>query len=595
MLYFIKFLKKKHIFYFFLYLILSILISSISFFSFFFYYSPLDFFKKKYETESKKIYIFSNKNEILLNQFFDNKDNIYFNEIPSHVINAFISKEDSSFFKHRGISIHGIIRATIKNILSGKFLSGAGASTITQQTIKLFNGNLKKTVQRKLYDQIMALIIESRCSKEEIFQEYMRIIYFGCGIFGITNASKKFWNKKPYELTIEEGATLAGIIQRPEYYNPFKNYDLCIKQRNFVLKRMLIEKHISKIQYETLIKKPLILNPSNEYKDNQNILISIFDKIDLKKLKNFNTDIYIYTTIDKDIQKKTSQIFHKNINTILKRCNFIDGAITVIDIKNGEVLAIIQGYSPKTNGICRATNLWRQVGSTIKPLIYYYAYMNGDDENTYYEDTPLEESFYWHPLNFTKKFSGQKTTADALFESNNIVPIKILLKHGLKNFNELVNKTKCFKSENIYLSAALGCINSNTFNLSAYAASFSNNGKIYKPFFIKKIKNDFGGIIYKDQSEEILNLENEKIEKVKKTMLKIGEKLKIINNIKYSKPIYAKTGTSNETRISLFIGSNDKYAVAVYLGADDYTALNKFNISSDRDASRIGLEILSNI
>ena len=177
--------------------------------------------------------------DVNLNVFAEEVNGVNITEIekiPSHTINAFIAIEDKRFFSHKGVDYKGLFRALINNFKSMSFKEGA--STISQQLIKNTHLSSDKTLNRKLAEIRLATILEKKYSKTDILEKYLNTIYFGENCYGITNASKRYFDKLPSELSINESAMLAGIIKAPSNYSPFANLDKCIKRKNVVLKEM---------------------------------------------------------------------------------------------------------------------------------------------------------------------------------------------------------------------------------------------------------------------------------------------------------------------------------------------------------------------
>lgn len=185
----------------------------------------------------------------------ERRDVIAYNRMPWHLIEAFLSAEDWHFFEHFGISWKGIIRSLAVNLYHGKRMQGA--STITQQLVKLLYFDLEKTFSRKLKEQLYALIIEQRFSKQRILEVYLNKVYFGCGIYGVQAAAYAFWGKSAACLTIDEAATLAGIIRLPSYYCPLLHRSASEQRRDVVIQLMRNRGVISQQEYDEAIAKRL--------------------------------------------------------------------------------------------------------------------------------------------------------------------------------------------------------------------------------------------------------------------------------------------------------------------------------------------------
>jgi penicillin-binding protein 1A len=581
-----KFFFKKNIIYFFCALFYFAVGSFFATIIFFLYHHKI--YINNNRQKSKTIIIDRFGNEI----YNESNEISTFSSLPNNLIKAFLAAEDKNFFFHRGISIKAIIRSIIINIIRGKYAQGA--STITQQFIKLKNGNFKKTILRKLKDQIEAILIESHYSKEEIFESYLNALYFGYGIYGVACAAKEFWNKSYKDLSLSESAILAGIIQLPEKFNPFKNLDLCIKKRNLILKRMLSAGFIDQKEYEGAINEPVYLRPPYSLNDEKHIFVSLNHFLSLYKEGLLNEKYYINTTFDRNIEQLALTIFKRVVDPLKVSCKNLEGALTIIDLKTGEVVAFINGSSSISNK-ARAYEEFRQIGSTIKPLVFYYAFLNGDNEQSIYYDTPLDDSFMWNPHNYNDVYRGPLTIEEALIESNNIIPIRVLIKYGAENLNKILEESKLFKKNYPYLSLALGCVESNTLNMAALMGVFQRGGILNYPYYVKRVMTESGSILYKNRSETNKLLNSEYSDKIKNILEKTAYNICFKLNRPYFDGLIGKTGTTNGFKSCWFSGATKNYALSIYLGTDNQESLTDKKVRSLWHCAKIGIDILEKL
>jgi membrane peptidoglycan carboxypeptidase len=571
----------KKLFVIFFYLIFPIFFSTILF-----------FFEKSYfslisHKPNISYSIYDSHNNIIKNYY----NIIEYNKIPKNLINAFISIEDTEFFYHYGFSIKSIIRSFLQNIKKGSFVQGG--STITQQYVKLYNGDLKKTYSRKIKELLISIILELCYTKEEIFQSYCNILYFGKNIIGISECARVLFNKNYTDLSLDECAMVAGIVQRPEYYNPIKNKNAAINRKNYVLKVMLREHHITKKEYEEAFLKDTVIFSNNFFNTNKSIYQSI--ECDIKKLNlPLNHEYIISTSIDLEIHTLANKLFNEEILKLKKHYPEIEGSLIISNYRTGKIVSIINGYNLYKN-TNRVFNWYRQIGSIIKPYIMYYALLNGDTINTLYSDTPLESIFKWNPKNNSKKFKGDITIEEALFQSNNIIPIRIISKYGINKFISLLQPF--FKNNiNPFLSLSLGCIECSIFEISTLFNTFLNDGKKQDLSYIEKIIKKSGGIIYENPPKKIdIYFKKSESDSIKNILKKIGNYMKIKNNIPIKSDIYAKTGTTNDAVSCWFVCANETYSIVICLGADDNTKLSQYNIRSTNSAVPLGLNILNEV
>ena len=339
---------------------------------------------------------------------------VFLKEIPLHVQKAFICVEDKRFYKHKGIDYKGLMRATAKNITSLSFKEGA--STISQQLIKNTHLSNEKKLRRKLLELKLSKQLEKNYSKDEILESYLNTIYFGNGCYGISNASKRYFSKKTNELTIEEGAILAGIINAPTKYSPFNDVKKCNERKKTVLNRMYEQNVIDEYDYKKC---------SDNYYEFENVLRNrvSFNEL-LANENNFFLDkhpylskkIYLNTTHDLSIQKTIDDIFDSyEVNA--------EKSIIVLN-SNGEILAF--------NSSCGVQN--RQVGSTLKPLAVYCPAIQEKivDSCSFIKDEPIEINGY-SPKNYNNLYSGEISVKSSLAKSSNVCAVELISMLGANN------------------------------------------------------------------------------------------------------------------------------------------------------------------
>ena len=482
--------------------------------------------------------------------FYDGKGNEIFNQskdleitlyqdIPNDLIDAFVSIEDKRFYSHNGVDYKAILRAFFKNLTSFSFKEGG--STISQQLIKNTHFTGEKTIKRKLSEIKLAKKLEKKFSKEEILEKYLNTIYFGSNCFGISKASKKYFNKEPKELNLSECAILAGIVKSPSNYSPFSDIEKCTRRRNVVLSEMLKEGYITKSDYETAINSKIVVEKDNDL-TNLSYFNSVNEELDylIDKFEININGLKIYTYFDNELQTALDE-GNLNANS--------DYSAIVMD-KNSSVLA----YS-STCG-----ELKRQLGSTIKPILVYAPAidLNEIDECSFILDEKTNFNGY-EPKNFGDKYYGVVTVKEALSKSLNVPCVKILNSIGIENAKKYLSKTNLRLSENdLGLNVSLGVTNDGykLKDLTSVYASFINRGIYNKPNFVSKILDSSGKVLYKRE------LENNRIFE-EDTAFIINDMLKETANTGTAKKlkslnyeVCAKTGTVGNEK-----GNTDVYCV----------------------------------
>jgi len=535
--------------------------------------SPLEI----YDTAKPSIIYDCNNKEISKFEIFK-KEIIQLDNIPKHIINAFILAEDQRFFKHSGLSYSGIARSIIVNIYKGK--KAQGASTITQQLVRLLFFNAQKSFKRKIQEQLFSLVIEKYFSKEQILEKYLNYIYFGAGIYGIEAACKAFWGKSAKDISIAQAATLAAIVPMPSKNCPLYNIERPIARRNFILKKMRDNGVINQQEYEEAINEKLYVL---DYKQD----VALYIKEEIRKFveKKFGKNVLytqglkIYTTIDIEFQKKAENIFNFYLSKFRSEIlNSLNGALLSIDNKTGGIKAMIGGYSFSESKFNRALYAKRQIASLFKPLIYAAAIDKGKNFYDVYIDEPITlelNNNIWQPRNAYKTFLGAMTLAKALSISNNIIAIKLFLEIGAENILKLANKVDIYPNHS-YPSLALGTIDCTLKQVTGMINIFANHGIFVEPFLIKSIKDQWNNKIFKNHNKKRYVINSKIADQVNKVLTFLVERAKAREPFQWSdKQFFGKTGTTNDSRTCWFVGADSQLTTGIYLGDDDNIILGQ--------------------
>jgi len=517
----------------------------------------------------------------------EKRDLVEFDEIPDLVKNAVLATEDVRFFKHNGIDLIRLGGAVISNITDG--FGSQGASTLTQQVVKLSFLSEEKTLKRKAQEAWLALQLERNFSKEDIFEMYVNRVSMGGNVYGIKAAAQTYFNKSLDELTLPEAALIAGLPQRPNAYNPFVNPDLADQRKNTVLSLMhqhgfISEKEMKEAQ-NISIASLIVDKPEDTIKDDSpydSFVDQIIEEVEALGYNAYTDGLEIYTTMDPNAQKRVNDIL--NTNEYIKYPNDeIQAGVILLDTKSGEIRAIGGGRHQKVRrGLNYAIDIKRQPGSTIKPILDYGPAIEYLKYSTYqiFEDKPYHYSDGTPVKNYNNKYAGEVTMRYALQKSLNIPAIQALQAVGLDKSKEFANGLG-IGLEEIYESYAIGGFKTGVSPLQlagAYSA-FGNGGIYNEPYAIKKI-------VLSDGETEI-NLEPKPERAMSDyTAFMITDMLKTVVqsgtgvNAKISGlPIAGKTGTTNYTKEDLkkynlkdgspdawFAGYSTNYTAAVWVG-----------------------------
>ena len=496
-------------------------------------------------------------------------------ELQPSTVYAFISAEDARFFEHEGVDIIRIAGAIVADIKAGSYVQGA--STISQQLIKLSHLTSEKTISRKAEEAALAYEMERQYSKEDILEMYLNYVYFGGGYYGIEAAAEGYFGVHASDLTLDQSAMLAGILKSPSGYAPHINYAASINRRNNILRLMQDYGYITDDEKkQAAAKRPTILHDKNEeysgyYTDAVTKSAAALMGITVDEL--IRGGYSIYSAMDSDIQHYCEEMFK---NGELFPAEDSEAAIVVLEPSTGMVVAMVGGRS-YTGGISfnRATDIRRQPGSVIKPVIAYapaFEYLNYtaadmilDEETTFADYTPS---------NYGNKYYGWVTVREAVTKSLNVPAVKTLSAVGVYRAKDFAKRCGIeFDDKDDSLALALGGF---TYGVSplqiAGAYSCFASGGIYNtPTLIKKITDRNGLTVYeyRQDSRRVMSEANAYI---LTSMLKsvvtegTGHRLNTLDI-----PIAGKTGTvglANGNRDAWMAGYTPEYTAVVWQGYD---------------------------
>ena len=434
-------------------------------------------------------------------------------DISDNLIKATIYSEDKNFYKHNGFDIPRIVKSLFINIKNSDLTQGA--STITQQYARNLFLTFDKTWERKLKEAWYAFKIETNYSKEEILEGYLNTINYGNGILGIENASRYYFNKSAKELNLAEATMLAGIPKSPNNYSPLNDENSAKKRQkqiiNILVKNNVINEKTAKETINTNLtytgkKENLNLKTIMYYEDAvirelQNLKIVSEDSISQEGLK-------IYTALDVNAQS----ILENSINKNMENKDKMQVSSIVMNPNNGEILALAGGKDYSKSQYNRVMQSKRQVGSTMKPILYYAALENGLTASTTFLSKPttfsLENNLTYSPSNFGQIYPNDKITmALAISYSDNIYAIKTHLFLGedtlVKYAKKMGIKSKLESNASLPLGTnELGMIEF----VSAYS-SLANSGSTINGHLIRRVEDGNGDVIYeyKEKKEKVLN------------------------------------------------------------------------------------------
>lgn len=551
------------------------------------HYQWVDLSVLKNEIRSRPSIILDDEGNELARFELDKREFVDFNDIPDVVIKAFVAAEDHAFFNHIGISLKGVIRSALVNLYYRRVVQGA--STITQQVARLMFLSHERTFWRKFKEIFVALQLERQLTKEHIMELYLNNVYFGRGIYGVQAACKRFWNKPVDEIVLHEAAVLAAVAKSARFYSPLNAPLTAQKRRNTVLLSMLKQEMISVHDYHQAKEEVLKIEdhiPGNQMRLYVQEWIRAWAERTWSKDILYTQGLKIQTTINTRMQDSAECSFKAGVVELRKQMGeSLNGGLMCIQTSTGKIKAVVGGLSFKESQFNRAFQAYRQTGSTFKPILYSYLLEKGLDFDQVFVDEPFElvlgNSKTWKPRNWTYAFHGPMTLVKALTTSSNIVAIKALLAVGLRELVPWLEQFGLHHSRALYPSIALGTVEATVEQNVAAFNVFANNGTYVQPYVVSWVKDRWGKKIWEHEEHTYQALSSRITSKMVKALIKQMVLWKVRKKADWIEgDSIGKTGSTNGSATTWFVGATPEYTTAVYVGRDDNKQMGRYVYAS---------------
>ncbi|MCM2254653.1 MAG: PBP1A family penicillin-binding protein [Vicinamibacteria bacterium] len=538
----------------------------------------------------------------LLTALFDEnrekRRRVQFEQLPEHLVQAVLAIEDRRFFSHAGLDPFRIIGAAVRNMRNeGR---PHGGSTITQQLAKNFFLTPEVTLTRKLHEALFAFVLERRATKQEILELYLNEIYLGqvgsFSINGVGEASRLYFDKDIGNVNLVEAALLAGMIQSPNPYNPFRHPERAQKRRNQVLDAMVEAGYLKAEAADVAKKEPVKAERSKARTDAPYYVDLVRSQLGERYANQdlLGGNLEVQTSLDLHLQTLAEQSLARGLENVEKlfkkpRSQPVQGAILVIEPRTGSILALVGGRSYGASQYNRALKAKRQPGSTFKPFVYLAAFeATFDDPSlppvtpaTVVEDTPwvfFYEDKEYIPQNYEDEYLGHVTLRRALAKSLNVATVKVAEMVGYSRVADLWNKrVKVGGDVKPYPALALGSFEVTPLQMASAYTVFANNGLKVDPVTILKVADASGQVVEQYNPPPPRRVVHEESAFLVTHMLRsvVNEgSAAAIRAQGLQGDIAGKTGTTNDMRDAWFIGYTGDLLAVVWVGFDDNTALN---------------------
>jgi penicillin-binding protein 1A len=525
-------------------------------------------------------------------------------KVPPDLVRAILAIEDHRYFDHIGINFLRIAKALAVDIIEGEAVQGG--STITQQLAKMLFLTPEKTVKRKVREAILAFEIEKMYTKEEILALYLNQIYLGNGAYGVAAAAKVYFDKPIEKLNLEECALIAALPKAPGKFDPFRHPELAIERRNLVLSRMLELGWIDENAYkEAVVKTIPQKSPESRMKD-ASFFVEAVRKELVEKLGHklvYQGGLRVYTTLDAAIQHAAEKALLAGIleiegrNQRLRQKTPLEGAVVLIDVKTGAVLAHSGGRDWYRNQFDRVMQAKRQMGSTFKPFVYAAAMELNIPQSRTIVDAPVSypggtAGEPWQPQNYDREYKGRMTLRKALALSRNIPAIKMLDEVGIPAVTSMTKRLGLTTAMGEGLASALGVGAASLEQMTTAYATFASGGLRPEPYRIRAVYGPDGRNLWGEPPFSRRAIDPRTAFLTSDILAGVVESGTGRKAASLPFPVAGKTGTTDDQRDASFIGFSSQFALGVWMGRDDNTPIG-IGETGTRAALPVWVEVMS--
>jgi len=566
---------------------------------------------------------------VLLNElYFEKRVFVELEQIPQHMRDAVVAKEDQRFYDHWGISLRDVLRAVVINTVTMSYSSGF--SSLTQQLARNLYDTIgfKKTITRKIKEVITAIQIERTYTKDEILEMYLNSIHFGHGTYGVQAAAKRFYGKHAHELALDESALLVGLLPAPARYSPVRFPERALIKRNVVLRVMRDQEYISQGEYAEARARLLDSIQQEQTRGTAPYFTEYVRRFLEREDDELGINIYrdglkIYTTLDSRLQNIAEDAVLKSVIANQQKLNkrifndeeefsklaylsiypedtvklmmagemelyedlrdklLVQSSFVALDIRTGAILAMLGGRPDYPDQFNRATQSLRQPGSIFKPFVYTTAIDNGVPVTKQLLNQPVVlnvrnakgEWVKWMPQNYDGSTGGLTTIREGLRRSMNLISVRMVQEvvpaEAVKQTARRMGVSTDIRAVD---AIALGTSEVHLIEMVAAYGTFANKGVYCKPFGITKIEDRYGNVLkeYFPQKEEVLSAETSFImTSLLQTVLDRGTGGSARWKYHFYHPAAGKTGTTQGWTDAWFVGYSPFIAAGAWFGVDD--------------------------
>ena len=505
-------------------------------------------------------------------------------QFPEVMVDALLVTEDRNFYQHDGVSPLAIARALVANVKAGRTVQGG--STLTQQLAKNIFLSSDRTLWRKVREAYIALILDYRYSKDRILEAYLNEVYLGQSrgeaIHGFGLASRLYFGQPIQELRIDQLALLVGMVKGPSYYNPVRFPERAKERRDLVLRLMMQQGILSANQFEMAADRPLDIQDNPRIASRQPAYFQQL-KIELNQKVGdaFQSDVglRVFTSLDPVSQQELEAAIAKKVPELGKVAGkSLEGAAVAVDRHTGEIRAMVGGKRTGYDGFNRALNASRQIGSLAKPAVYLTALEQPDKYNlaTTLNDKPLSlkgsKGSVWSPRNYDRKFRGDVPLYMALAKSLNVPTVQLGMQLGIPSVVDTLEKLGVNRNEvRPVPSMFLGSFTLTPFQVAQMYQTLTNSGRRAELSALRSVVDLDGQVLFQSLPRSSQTVDQQAAWLTTYAMKRgvLEGTGRYLNSQFGWAALAGKTGTSNDTRDSWFVGVDGREVTTIWLGRDD--------------------------
>jgi penicillin-binding protein 1B len=519
--------------------------------------------------------------------------------IPTHVQQAVLATEDQAFYSHPGVNPFRLAAAALTNVFSER-RAPVGNSTLTQQLARMFfqadafNAELQagsRSYGRYLQGMLMSIALERRATKDEILELYLNDVYLGqrgsFAIHGVAEAARLFFGKDVANLTIAEGALIAGVIQSPATRSPFTNRARSLERRNVVIRAMEAEGHVTTMQADYAIREPLRLAAAAVDHDAPYFVDMVAQQIDrdFPDLLSGEGPVDVYTTLDMNLQRAAIDAVRRGVarvdEALARRKRPVDAqvALAAVDPRTGAILALVGGRSYNQSQFNRAVAARRQPGSVFKPFVFLAAFeAAAADGRT--DMTPASLAFdeprvfeidgrTWEPRNFDE-YGSWITWRQALAQSRNLATIHVGEQIGFDRVVAVWRRAGVGTAPRAVPSIALGVFELSPLEVAQAYTLFVNGGTVRPLKAVDRV--EAGEMTLQPKGASTRQVARPDTTYLVTDMMRSvfdGGTAAAARAAGFTREAAGKTGTTNDLRDAWFVGFTPELLTVVWVGYDD--------------------------